>query len=164
MKSQFENDTEKSLTEISEQLNELTRRKFRDTVSFWLKNKNSNIQLATIYNSNTIPYKKGDKFYFSCERLRPSKIEEYEQKYIESAVEGLKQKYEDLRKFNDEYKIINVYQAVHVDPNHKSDEEYCYTVTEYTIKKCVHINWMFWKTYKFKQFIKKYLNKSIKSL
>lgn len=119
-------------------------------ISFYLNDK-SETNLTTIYNTDIIPFKVGDKFWFSIEGLHPRTIDNLKKKWKEDFVNGLIKNNSEQQKLRGRYKIISIYRALEHDPNKENDEDTNRLITEYKVKKVKIIYWRFWRKYTFKK-------------
>jgi len=124
-------------------------------VSFWTKIGKEEVEMVSIYDSPIIPYKVGDKFWFSINEPYPitvnKKKREFSEKFVTSWLTDINEKQSTLR---NRYKIKRVYNSITHDYNF-DNENSVKCVVEYHCVKSNPIYWKFWRTYKFKSFFNK---------
>lgn len=130
----------------------------RTNISIWLKHKGEEDCITTIYDSNHIPFKVGDKFWFSVEEMHPRRMDNLRKEgWKEEFVVGMAKSYLDMQKkyHNRKFKIVKIYRSLQVDSNSNDDHNHHRLSIEYTVKEVKTIYWKFWQTYNFKQFVKR---------
>ena len=112
-------------------------------------------QMLSTHDTTHIPFKKGDKIYFSVKELYPATItklkEKYKSSFVDSMVEHVEKKSKKYHAFR--FKIISVYKEIEEDGNFEDDVK---ITIEYKCKPCPKIYWKWWY---FKSLIKKLFTK-----
>ena len=124
-------------------------------VSFWTKIGKEEVEIVSMYDAPFIPYKVGDKFWFSVNEPYPitvtKKKSQFSEKFVISWLTDINEKQSTL---HSRYKIKRVYNSITNDYNF-DNENRVKCVVEYHCVKSNPIYWKFWQTYKFKSFFNK---------
>ena len=124
-------------------------------VSFWTKIGDVEVEMISMYHSPIIPYKVGDKFWFSITEPYPITYKKMKEQFSEKfATEWYQNIDSNQKKLRGRYKIKRVYNSITHDYNFNDDSS-ARVVVEYHCVKSNPIYWKFWQTYKFKSFFNK---------
>jgi len=125
----------------------------RTSLYFYLNDKEET-EITSIHNIDIVPFKKGDKFWFTVEMLFPITINKWRKEYKENFINHICESHKEKEKFNNSrFKIISVFNSLKYDINSNDNNDHSIRI-EYKCKKIKRIYWKFWRTYKFKQFFK----------
>ena len=124
-------------------------------ITFYTEDKTGSQYLGNIYDVENQPnLKDGDKFWFNIDMMYPITLNQLREKYNEDFVQCCVKSHEEKQELRGLYKIVHTYRELVYNPNTKDNEPDYSMVIEYKVKQIKRIYWKFWKTYKFKQFIK----------
>ena len=90
--------------------------------------------------------------------LYPVSVNKLKEQWTKDFVQSMCMEHEKLsKKFNNrKFKIISIYQVLEYNKNNQDEKDYYSLKVEYKCKilKTFYFKWKFWKTYKFKNFLK----------